>query len=355
MATETTNYKLKKPDQKDFYDINIINENMNVIDTEMKKLDDNKLNSSGGNVTGTITQSAEVGMNRPTNSGSLTLVGGKTWEDGAYAKLFGKDAISNKGEFVLRSSDGVTASHLFGKPDGELIWNDKNIVRSVNGSTADASGNVKITGLSVTADIPNGSDLNAYKTNGTYTVGSNTAAESITNIPVATAGTLEVKPGAVAGNYVQEYTTYNPDNPKKFIRTYYYHSAAWGAWKQFATTNNDGKNIITSVNNVAPDANGNVMLTAKDVGAFGFLTDGQGGDLNSFTTMGVKSVISPTNKPKGTSNIGLVWNICSQDGMFVNQFYLDASTRGIFTRNLYDDAWTGWLSQSVTVVPATIE
>ena len=37
MATETTNLKLKKPALTDFVDVNVLNENFDKIDTEVKK------------------------------------------------------------------------------------------------------------------------------------------------------------------------------------------------------------------------------------------------------------------------------------------------------------------------------
>lgn len=39
MADKTTNYKLVKPDENDFYDINVFNDNADVLDKEIHKLD----------------------------------------------------------------------------------------------------------------------------------------------------------------------------------------------------------------------------------------------------------------------------------------------------------------------------
>ena len=45
MATETTNYNLTKPDMTDYADIRVLNANMDIIDTQLKLLQDeiNKL------------------------------------------------------------------------------------------------------------------------------------------------------------------------------------------------------------------------------------------------------------------------------------------------------------------------
>lgn len=40
MATNTTNYNLVKPSENEYYDININNSNLDIIDTEIKKIND---------------------------------------------------------------------------------------------------------------------------------------------------------------------------------------------------------------------------------------------------------------------------------------------------------------------------
>ena len=47
MATQTTNYGLKKPAYSDTADIGVINSNMDIIDAKMKEID-NKAGSGGG-------------------------------------------------------------------------------------------------------------------------------------------------------------------------------------------------------------------------------------------------------------------------------------------------------------------
>lgn len=50
MATNTTNYNLIKPDATDFYDINVQNQNMDVIDETLSK----KFDKSGGHISGNL-------------------------------------------------------------------------------------------------------------------------------------------------------------------------------------------------------------------------------------------------------------------------------------------------------------
>lgn len=53
--------------------------------------------------------------------------------------------IPDDGSILLIAEDQTNTSKLIGLPNGTLTWNDKNVVRSVNGVNADESGNVEIT------------------------------------------------------------------------------------------------------------------------------------------------------------------------------------------------------------------
>lgn len=57
--------------------------------------------------------------------------------------------IPDDGSILLIAEDQTNTSKLIGLPDGTLTWGDKNIVRSVNNVTADANGNVTISGLEI--------------------------------------------------------------------------------------------------------------------------------------------------------------------------------------------------------------
>ena len=50
--------------------------------------------------------------------------------------------IPDDGSILLIAEDHTNTSKLIGLPDGTLTWQDKNIVRSVNGVNADANGNI---------------------------------------------------------------------------------------------------------------------------------------------------------------------------------------------------------------------
>ena len=62
MADNTTNYNLTKPSAEEFYDVGVQNGNMDIIDDELKKLNDGKAPSGHG--LGTV---SEVKKNIPFN------------------------------------------------------------------------------------------------------------------------------------------------------------------------------------------------------------------------------------------------------------------------------------------------
>lgn len=135
----TENLNLKKPEQTEFYDVDDFNENADIIDTELM----NRLKVTGGEMTGSITVKNTEILHRDVNNSFLSICGGKNWRDGAYAILHGSTA-DEKGVFNLGSYDGNLEVNLIGKPTGELIWNSKNIVRSINDIPANVDGDVRI-------------------------------------------------------------------------------------------------------------------------------------------------------------------------------------------------------------------
>ena len=60
MAEKTTNYNLTKPSADDFYDVGVQNGNMDIVDAELKKLNDEKAPSGHG-----LGKSGEVFGNTP--------------------------------------------------------------------------------------------------------------------------------------------------------------------------------------------------------------------------------------------------------------------------------------------------
>lgn len=91
---------------------------------------------SGGAMTETMA------MCRNTDDSDIQICGGKTADKGAYLQAYGADNSSNGGSFLLVASKDGIKKELLGTPKGQLIWDSKNIIRSIDGKGADESGNI---------------------------------------------------------------------------------------------------------------------------------------------------------------------------------------------------------------------
>ena len=143
----TANLNLKKPEQTEFYDVDDFNDNADAIDTALMA----RLQLAGGTMTGKITQSQDIAINRNVNTASVIIAGGISENEGGRINLYGKDNTTNQG-FSVNAND----VQLVGKPTGELKWNGKNIVRSVSGIDADINGNIELSKI-----VTSSAELNA--------------------------------------------------------------------------------------------------------------------------------------------------------------------------------------------------
>lgn len=115
--TETNNLLDDKADKSTTY-------TKSEADTELEK----KLNLSGGNMTGTIIQSEEIAIKQSTATKQIIVYGGTSISDGATLALRGKNRSSNGGTFLLNANDGTNTKTLQGYSNGNLTWNNKNII-----------------------------------------------------------------------------------------------------------------------------------------------------------------------------------------------------------------------------------
>ena len=113
-------------------------------------------------------------------------------------------------------------------------------------------------------DIPANSDLNNYKTAGTYHCTANADVATIANCPTGEAFQLVVKYTIDSASPTQEVTSYEGD---KYIRTYRSWTSSWTDWtrvgKAFTTrlaTATVGKNLGSYVSLSAPSVSGYTFL-----------------------------------------------------------------------------------------------
>lgn len=72
MSTLTTNYRLTKPASSDAYNISIMNNNLDTLDSTLKSIDNSKLSTSGGTISGDLTVTGNTNINGTITVGSVS-------------------------------------------------------------------------------------------------------------------------------------------------------------------------------------------------------------------------------------------------------------------------------------------
>lgn len=124
---------------------------------------------TGGTMTGGVKTSVEGFIVSDADTKAVRISGGSAYASGASVIAYGKDHANYPGAFRMRATNGTDTADLDAWPSGEITWEGKNLVRSVNGATANAAGDVTI-------DIPTGF---LPLSGGTMTGGISTSVEGI--------------------------------------------------------------------------------------------------------------------------------------------------------------------------------
>lgn len=74
MSTQTTNYKLVKPEPQDFIDISTLNGNMDIVDAQLKKLNDEKLSTTGGTIKGDLIVESMISSNNTASGRNARII-----------------------------------------------------------------------------------------------------------------------------------------------------------------------------------------------------------------------------------------------------------------------------------------
>ena len=110
MATQTTNYGLKKPSYSDTADIGVINSNMDVIDAKMKEIDD-KAGSGGGGTPVAVDSELSTTSENPVQNKVITQ---ELSKKGTYSKPTSgipKTDLSNEVQASLGKADTALQEH----------------------------------------------------------------------------------------------------------------------------------------------------------------------------------------------------------------------------------------------------
>lgn len=104
---------------------------------------------SGGTMTSYITFSSSTSLQirREDTSGFLIISGGNAYNNSAVLRLYGKDATTRAGEFLLYAADNSNSKLLNGTPGGSLTWGGYNVITSaLTGNILSATGTVEADG-----------------------------------------------------------------------------------------------------------------------------------------------------------------------------------------------------------------
>lgn len=109
MATNTPNFNLVKPDLTDFADIRVLNSNMDIIDTELKKLSNiGEIDLSG------YALKSDLNKYLPLTGGNI--VGDLTVQNKSVVTVVDSFYNTDKSQYWIKYSDGTLVQHF--KVDG---------------------------------------------------------------------------------------------------------------------------------------------------------------------------------------------------------------------------------------------
>lgn len=148
MATKTTNYQFTKPEEDDFYNIEEANENWDLVDQELKKLEEEKANVSGGDISNTVIHaldSQEEEFPIPAAGDTVKGFAGKVkkffedfkaFKDGVITVgRLANNGLTTKEGFALDARYGKTLADGIDKLSNEFLYSEI----SKNGITVEAN------------------------------------------------------------------------------------------------------------------------------------------------------------------------------------------------------------------------
>lgn len=363
MATYTSHYNLKKPAIGETIDIGDINGNMDTLDTELYEVSQEVAKSGATYVScSSISAVQNHLLTKYTDmeERDSVLVAIKTTFTNTYfdvnsyweGHMYCLDK-SGTGYFTATltnysSANQVVISYANGTWSYNSIHNVKNLISAeatartsaINTAvaaeksareSADASINQALAkdvfALKTGTDIPRSTDFNTLITPGNYRVRSYSDSASMTNIPIARAGTLYVKNGMLesGANYIQQiYATFENNF---YVRYSENKGSSWSAWEQLALKR-DVENAFRLISWTSGDLDNAPPMSAV------------------WYTYGNASGIQ--NKPNTKGGVCLTPFNNSLNGF---QFWYERTSGvlvDVYVRHSIDGTWTAWKKLTLT-------
>lgn len=231
MATNTTNYNFKKPDESDFYSVQDQNNNWDKADTALKNLDTPTFEDYSGSTTA---PDAATAINNIKSKGKLSTILSNMKAAFKGACLIGQivnNCVTNNAKLPLSAAQGKALMDLYTQLNSDL-------------GDCYKLKNKRL--------VPSGADLNNYRTPGTYLINS-ADLSTILNKPAgwtATGGIILVEDWVDPKVVTMTIKTYNG-----YVFWRNYLSGTWTEWVSGTVT--------TDLSTVNPS---NLILQTRSTG-----------------------------------------------------------------------------------------
>lgn len=210
---------------------------------------------------------------RSVDDAYISFFGGSSSGSGAQIDLCGKNHGNLPGAFQLHARNETTDKILIGEIDGDLKWDGKHIVRTVNGVLANNAGNVTLKPSTIGAAAEKHTHdylpLTGGTVSGSVTVsGDVKIGGSIWGLDASDNISILADSSGFTGTCLILYNVNNAEHPGfATIQAADENNLASVTLQPDGTLKCNGKNIVRSVNNTVADTSGNVTLTPSTIGA----------------------------------------------------------------------------------------
>ena len=145
MATNTTNYSFKKPDESDFYDVQDQNGNWDMADEALKSLDTPTFEDYTGSTPVPAANTAIDGIKSKTKLSALMSNIKAAFKGACLIGHIVNNCVTNNPNLPLSAAQGKVLMDLYTRLNGEMIktadatWFDNGLKISIIGTPGDAN------------------------------------------------------------------------------------------------------------------------------------------------------------------------------------------------------------------------
>ena len=192
MATNTTNYNFKKPDESDFYSVQDQNNNWDKADTALKNLDTPTFEDYSGSTTA---PDAATAINNIKSKGKLSTILSNMKAAFKGACLIGQivnNCVTNNAKLPLSAAQGKALMDLYTQLNSDLARKHITPTFKTGYSAEGNRGYITISGKTVTLNL------------GVYSDAGYGAGEVVASIPAEYAPTLTFATGCYIGSAIDK-------------------------------------------------------------------------------------------------------------------------------------------------------